>query len=121
MGRYVADVVVVIHFAFVLFVVFGGLGVLRYRGIAWIHVPAVLWAGTVEIMGWICPLTPLENRLRAQAGEPGYTGGFVDHSLIPVLYPEDLTREIQWGLGVAVLGINLGIYAWIFWRSTKVV
>ena len=111
-----ADLVVLLHLAFVLFVVLGGLLVLRRRRIAWLHVPAFVWAAAIEFGGWVCPLTPLENRLREQSGAGGYAGGFVERYLIPVLYPEELTREIQIALGLAVLLINLSIYGFLLRR-----
>ena len=112
-----ADLVLLLHLAFVLFVVFGGLLVLRRRRIAWLHVPAFVWAAAIEFGGWICPLTPLENRLREQSGAGGYAGGFVERYLVPVLYPGELTREIQIGQGLAVLFINLAIYGFLLRRQ----
>ena len=114
--RVLADVVVIIHLAFVAFAVLGGLLLLNWRRWAWIHLPAVLWAATVELMGWICPLTPLENWLRINGGHVGYNTGFVEHYLIPLLYPNDLTRDLQILLGLCVLMANFGIYAWILSR-----
>lgn len=111
-----ADLVVLLHLAFVLFVVFGGLLALRWRRIAWLHVPAFAWGAAIEFGGWICPLTPLENRLREAGGAGGYAGGFVERYVVPVLYPEALTREIQIGLGIAVLLINLAIYGFLLRR-----
>jgi hypothetical protein len=99
-----------------LFVVFGGLLVLRRRRIAWLHVPAFVWGAAIEFGGWICPLTPLENRLREMSGAGGYAGGFVERYLVPVLYPGALTREIQIALGIAVLLINLFIYGFLLRR-----
>jgi len=105
-----AATVVVAHFAFVAFVVAGGLAVLRWPRVAWLHVPAVLWAAWVELTDWICPLTPLENWLRERAGaEP--IPGFVEHYLLPLLYPAELTRELQWLLGGLVLAGNAALYA----------
>ena len=110
-----ADVVLGLHAAFVLFVALGGLLALRWPRVAWAHVPCALWGGWVELAGWICPLTPLENELRRRAGEAGYAGGFLEHYVTPVLYPAGLTREIQIGLGVAVVVANAVIY-WVVWR-----
>jgi hypothetical protein len=110
-----ADAVVIAHAAFVLFAVFGGLLVLRRQWLGWLHVPAVLWAALVETAGWFCPLTPLENLLRDRAGEDTYQSDFIEHYIMPVLYPAVLTREIQMVLGLAVLLINVGVYVWI-WR-----
>ena len=90
-----ADLVLIIHLAFVIFVLCGGLLVLRWRWIAWLHLPAVVWGAVVEFTGWICPLTPLENWLRAQGGETTYRSDFIAQYLLPVLYPEDLTRDFS--------------------------
>ena len=112
-----ADLVALTHFAFVLFVVLGGLLVLRWRRIAWVHLPCAVWGALIEFAGCICPLTPLENWLRMRAGESGYSGGFIDHYLLPLLYPVGLTRTTQWGLGIAVIVINVMIYGWILARA----
>jgi hypothetical protein len=114
-----ADLILLVHLAFVLFVVLGGLLLLRWRRLAWAHLPAVLWAAWIELAGWICPLTPLENWLRRRAGEAGYETGFGEHYVIPLLYPAALTRGLQIGLGVRVLGINLAVYAWILVRAGR--
>ena len=111
--RILADLVVIVHVAFVLFVVLGGLLVWRWRPIIWAHLPAAIWGVLIEFAGWMCPLTPLENWLRQRGQEAGYTGGFVDHYLIATLYPEQLTRELQMVLGVAVLAVNSLVY----WRA----
>ena len=116
--RVLADIVVVVHFAFVLYVVFGGLLVLRWRWTAWVHIPALLWGVAVEAAGWICPLTPLEMELRAAAGSSGYAGGFVEYYIIPILYPYNLTRNIQWLLALALIGINVIVYGWV-WSKAK--
>jgi len=113
-----ADIVVLVHAAFVLFVVCGGLLVLRWRRAAWLHLPAAAWGALVEAAGWICPLTPLENRLRLLAGQETYATDFIDHYLMPVLYPAALTREGQMVLGLAVLVVNGAVYAWV-WRRWK--
>jgi hypothetical protein len=104
------SLVVLTHFLFVLFVVLGGFLVLRWPRLAYLHLPAALWGIWIEFSGRICPLTPLEQRLRAAAGKEVYSGGFVEHYLLPVLYPGSLTRTIQVVLGVIVLGVNLAIY-----------
>lgn len=114
--RLLADLVVVLHCAFVAFVVFGGLCALRWPRAAWIHLPVVAWGAGIEIVGGICPLTPLENRLRQLGGEAGYAGGFVEHYLLPVLYPAALTRNVQYLLAALVLGLNALIYGWVLWR-----
>jgi hypothetical protein len=108
--RLLADLLVVAHFAFVLFVVLGGLLVLRHPRLAWLHLPAAAWGATIEFTGWICPLTPWEQKLRQLGGQAGYTGGFVEHYLLPVLYPSGLTIAIQLVLGLLVVGVNAVIY-----------
>jgi hypothetical protein len=110
MYHVLADSIVVVHLAFVVFVLFGGLLVFWKPRIAWAHVPAVAWGTWIEFAGWICPLTPLENWLRAQGGGTAYTSSFVDRYLMPVLYPPALTREVQWALGGAVVIVNAVIY-----------
>lgn len=112
-----ADLLVVVHLAFVVFVVLGGLLVLRWRRTAWLHVPAAVWGALIELRGWVCPLTPWENRLRRLAGDAGYTGGFIEHYVLPVLYPGALTRQIQIGLGLAVIVLNVVIYGAVVLRS----
>ena len=114
-----ADAIVALHFAFVLFVVLGASLVLRWPRVAWFHVPAVIWGALVEFTGWICPLTPLENRLRRSAGETGYQGDFIAHYVLPVLYPNGLTRRDQLVLGGAALAINIAIYTLVFVRHRR--
>lgn len=114
--RLLADAVVLLHLGFVLFVVLGGLLVLRWPRLAWAHVPAALWGGAIELGGWICPLTPLENELRERAGAATYEGGFVEHYLLPLLYPAALDRDLQTALGIGVLVLNAAVYTWIGWR-----
>lgn len=114
-----ADAVVVLHLAFVVFALLGGLVVLRWRWVAWLHVPAAVWAVLIELAGWYCPLTPLENRLRTLGGEAGYTGGFVEHYVIPILYPDDLTRTLQIALGTFALLLNLTLYTYILIRRKR--
>ena len=106
-----ADILVLLHLAFVVFVVAGGLLVIRWPRAAWVHLPAAAWGAAVEITGWICPLTPLENSLRERAGLDVYTGDFVARYLLPVLYPEGLTRQIQLAIAAVVIVANAGIYA----------
>ncbi len=115
--RLLADAVVVIHFGFVLLVVAGGFLVLRWPRAAWIQLPAAVWGVLVEWSGWICPLTPLENWLRAHGGVAGYAGGFVERYFLPVLYPASLTRGVQILLGAAALAANLIAYARVLTRS----
>jgi len=117
--RVFADLVVVAHLAFVLFAVLGGFLVFRWKRCAWIHVPAVVWAALIEFAGWVCPLTPLENWLRERGGAIAYRSGFIEHYILPLLYPAMLTRSLQITLGLLVLGINLGIYGWVAYRIAK--
>ena len=109
---YLADAVLVAHLAFVAFVTLGGFLVLRWRRLAWIHVPVALWGGAIVVTGFTCPLTPLENRLLRLGGRAGYQGGFIEHYITAVIYPAGLTRETQIVLGTAVLALNLVVY----WR-----
>lgn len=111
--RLLADLVFIVHLAFVLFVVLGGIAVWRLPKLSWLHLPAVAWGALIEFAGWICPLTPWEQSLRTLAGEQGYSGGFVEHYLVPILYPAALTRDVQIALGVLVLVINGVAYALI--------
>src|ERR687896_2492334 len=107
MSAHLADLVVVLHFLFVVFVVFGGLLVLRWPRLAYVHLPVAAYGALIELVGWICPLTPLEKRLRERAGLEGYEGGFVEHYILPVLYPAGLSRDVQLVLGALVIAINL--------------
>ena len=116
--RGAADLVLVVHFFFVVFVILGGLLALRWRRVAWVHVPVALYGATIEFLGFICPLTPLEIWLRKRGGEAGYEGGFIEHYILAALYPTGLTREIQIGLGILVLLLNAGIYA-VWWRRRR--
>jgi len=102
-----------VHLAFILFVVFGALLVARYPRVAWLHGPSVLWGGVAAMRGWVCPLTPLENRLRERAGAEGYDMGFIEHYLMPLIYPSGLTANLQMAMGVGVLVINLVVYGLI--------
>jgi len=116
--RLLADLVLLLHAAFVIFVMLGGLLALRWPRAAWVHLPIVAWGAGIEFLGGICPLTPLESHWRRLAGEQGYTGGFVEHYVFAALYPEGLTREIQLGLGLLVLVVNVLIYG-LVWRRRK--
>ena len=116
--RLTADAVLVLHLGFIVFVVLGGLLALRWRWVAWVHLPAAAWGTLVEVAGWICPLTPAEIALRRAAGGGAYETSFVERYLVPVVYPSDLTRELQIALGVLVLGINLGVYS-VVWRKAR--
>ena len=117
--RVCADIVVVVHFAFAIFAVLGGILVLRRKGWAWLHVPAMLWAALIEFADWVCPLTWLEDWLREKGGATPYSGDFVEHYLLPVLYPDRLTRSLQIGLGLFVVAVNAGIYIWHLRRTLK--
>ena len=117
--RVLADLVVGVHALFVAFVVVGGLLVLRWSWVAALHVPAAVWGALIEFQGWICPLTPLENALRAAAGQAGYRGGFIEHYLLPVLYPAGLTRSVQLVLGALVIVVNVVVYAVVVWRLAR--
>ena len=116
--RVAADGVLALHLAFVLFALLGGFLVLRRVGLAWLHLPAVAWAAFVEFSGRICPLTPLEGRLRQAAGDAGYAGDFLEHYLLAVIYPEGLTHDVQIILGATVVIVNVAIYALILRRSS---
>lgn len=116
--RLLADLVLLLHLAFVLFVVLGGLFVLRWPRLAWLHVPVALYGATIEFLGFICPLTPLENRYRRLGGESGYEGGFVGHYVTSLIYPDGLTRGIQVTLGIAVLVLNAVVYAVVLRRRS---
>lgn len=118
MYRFAADIVTVIHFGFVLFVIFGAILALRWPKVLWLHFPAAVWGALIEFQGWICPLTPLENGLRALGGQHRYAGGFIEHYLLPLLYPPGLTRGVQLVLGGIVVGVNVVLY-WIVWRHRR--
>jgi len=111
--RWLADLVLVAHLAFVAFVALGGFLVWRWRRLAWIHAPVALWGMAISYVGFTCPLTPLENWLRKLGGQAGYQGGFIEHYVTAALYPAGLTRKAQLVLGTAVLALNLVVY----WRA----
>lgn len=110
-----SDLVLLLHLAFVLFVVAGGLLVAKWPRLAWLHLPSAAWGALVEFTGWICPLTPLENSLRAMAGTATYDRDFIEQYILPLLYPVELTRHVQLVLGAVVVGVNLVAYGWL-WR-----
>ncbi len=117
---WLADAVLVIHLAFVLFVIGGGFCALRWPKLAWGHVPAALWGALIELRNGVCPLTPLENWLRRQGDEAQIEGSFVEDYLLPVIYPEGLTREVQIALGLAVILLNLVAYGLlVFQRRSR--
>ena len=117
--RVLADATVVLHLGFVLFVVLGGLIVARWRRVAWVHLPAAGWGAWIEFADWVCPLTPLENWLREQSGGTAYTSSFIEHYLLPILYPESLSHELQWTLGCIVLLINAVVYIVVFRHGVR--
>lgn len=117
--RVAADFVLVTHFAFIVLVVAGGLLVFRYAWFVWIHLPAASWGAFVELSGRICPLTTLENYLRVRAGQEGYADSFVEHYILPVIYPAGLTRNIQLALAGLVIAVNVIIYATILLRKKR--
>ena len=112
-----ADAVLVLHLAFILWMACGGVAALVRPRLAFVHLPAVAWGMYVSLTGRLCPLTPLEQRLRLAAGEQGYAGGFIDHYLIALIYPEGLTRPMQVGIGIALLAFNLCLYGELLYRK----
>ena len=114
--RYSADAILFLHLAFIVFVVIGGLLAVWRRGFLFIHLPAALWGVFVELTGRVCPLTSLENTFRIKAGNAGYSKSFVEHYLLGIIYPEGLTREVQYFLGALVVVVNVAIYLWLFYR-----
>jgi hypothetical protein len=119
LAHLLADAVVLLHLGFILFVACGGFLALRWPKAAWVHVPAAVWGALVELAGWVCPLTPLENRLRLAAGGDAYADGFIDRYIVPVVYPAGLDRELQVALGLAVIVGNLAVYGWLLLRSRR--
>ncbi len=111
--RIAADLTLIIHLLFIVFVLLGGLLTYRWRWMLFVHLPCVIWVALLEFYGWICPLTPLEQQLRLAGKQEGYSGGFVEHYLIPIIYPSGLTPRIQIIIGISVIAINLAIYAWL--------
>jgi len=117
--RVAADLLVLLHLAFIIFVVAGGLAVFKWPWMAFLHIPAASWGALIEYKGWICPLTPWENKLRQLAGQEGYSEGFIEHYILQVVYPPGLTRDIQTTLGTIVLVINLLIYGVFVYRLVR--
>jgi hypothetical protein len=111
--RLLADLVLVLHFAFVVFAVFGGALVLRYPNMLKVHLLALSWAIVVQWAEWVCPLTPLENYLRGLGGEAGYDGSFVEHFVLKTLYPQELTPELRTMLGLALIIMNVAVYTFV--------
>jgi len=114
-----ADLVLISHLMFILFILAGGLLALRWKRAAWFHLPAAAWGVLIELADWICPLTPLENRLRLKAGELGYERGFIEHHLLPIVYPEGLNRNLQLALGGLVVVVNAMVYAYVLARLRR--
>ena len=117
--RLLADAVVVLHIGFVIFVVVGGFLLRRWPKLIYVHVPVAIWGALIEFIGWVCPLTPLENHLRSLGGQAGYSGGFIEHYLLPILYPHALTRNIQLLLGLLVIACNAVAYFLYFRHRAK--
>lgn len=115
LAHVLANLVLVAHAGFIVFVAVGGLAVARWPRLAWVHVPTVAWGAGISFAGAICPLTPLENSLREFAGRGAYAGGFIEHYLLGFVYPTGLTRDVQIAIGVAALVVNVLAYAWA-WR-----
>ena len=119
--RILADITVILHLVFVVFAASGGFLLTRWYGLIWLHIPALVWALLVEFMGWFCPLTPLENYFRQLAGQEGYTGGFIEHYLIPLLYPQQNLRIIQYSLAFLVLFLNVVAYYRLYRRRKSMI
>ena len=114
--RIAADLVVLIHLAFIVFVMTGGFLVIKWHRVSLIHIPVVIWGVSIEFIGFICPLTPLENELRMAAGGTGFSGGFVEKYIVSLIYPDELTRGIQILLGFIVIAVNISIYGYLLWQ-----
>lgn len=119
LSRIAADLVLVVHLGFIVFVILGGLLLLRFPKIMYLHIPAAVWGAVVEISGRICPLTTWENDLRQSAGESGYAESFVEHYLVPIIYPAGLTRDVQLTLAGIVVFANIVIYGWLLYRWNR--
>ena len=117
-SQVLADLVALSHLAFIAFALVGGLLALRWRWMPWAHLPAAVWGAAVEFFGWFCPLTPLENSLRSASGSAGYSGGFIERYLMPIIYPAELTRELQLLLGFTLVLLNLAVYLFV-WRRLR--
>ena len=114
-----ADLIIILHFLFIVFVVAGAFLVLKWTRVIYVHIPAAIWGILIEIEQWICPLTPLEVRLRMAAGESFYEGGFIEHYLVPIIYPPGLNRTMQIGLAIFVVVVNAGVYGYYMWRELR--
>ena len=116
--RIAADLVVVLHLAFILFVGLGALLSLRWKAAAWLHLPALAWGVAIELTHGVCPLTPIEQRLRVAAGDAVYSGSFIGHYLLPLIYPAGLDERFQYALGIVLIIFNLAVYAWVLLRRS---
>ncbi len=114
-----ADAVLVFHFLFILFAVFGGFLVLYKKMVVWVHLPVVLWSSIVNLAGLTCPLTPIENFFRSAAGQLGYQGGFVEHYIAPIVYPAGMPRELELVAGVSIIAWNVAVYGFLGWKSIR--
>lgn len=114
--KLLADLTAIIHLTFILFVILGGLLLIRWNRFAWLHIPAALWGALIEFKGWYCPLTNLELFLLEKSGASGYSRGFVAHYILPVVYPGEMTRELQIELGLFVIFLNIIIYGFVIYR-----
>lgn len=114
---FLASALVVFHFGFVLFVIFGAALLFRWPGLVWLHVPALAWGLYIEFSRGVCPLTPLENQWRAKAGQQGYDGGFIEHYMLPLIYPNGITPTIQMVLGIVLVVLNVALYG--FWIRAR--
>ena len=117
--RVAADLLVLVHLAFIIFVLAGGFAVFKWHWMALLHIPAAAWGALIEYRGWVCPLTPWENRLRELAGQEGYAEGFIEHYIFQLVYPPGLTRDMQSTLGTIVVVVNLAIYAVLLYRLMR--
>lgn len=114
-----ADAVVLLHFGFILYVVLGGLLSYKWLWLLWLHLPAVIWGSVMSMVGWVCPLTPLEIKLRAAGGGEHYSSGFIEHYILPVIYPAGLTRDLQTTMGIALLVVNALVYSGLIIKYKK--
>lgn len=114
-----ADAIFLLHLCFIVFVVFGGLLVLKIPRLAWIHLPMVLWASVVNWIRWVCPLTPVENYLRQLAGQTTYNTGFIQNYLVPIIYPENMSYEAGVYLGLGVFVWNSLLYGYLMYKNKK--
>lgn len=111
-----ADLLMVVHLLFIIFALLGGLSLIWRSFLIFVHLPAAVWAALISFKGWLCPLTPLENYLRRAGGSEGYQESFISHYITPIIYPSSLTLNMQFVLGILVIGVNLGIYALVYYK-----